>query len=56
MKDYLEKSAYLFVGITVALIFAWFFAPNWERRFVLYHVRGELKKKMPKVEVEEVIS
>jgi len=40
----------------MALVFAWFFAPNWERRFVLYHIRGELKKEMPKAEVEEVIS
>ncbi len=39
----------------MALVFAWFFAPNWERRFVLYHVRNELKKEMSKAEVEEII-
>ncbi len=56
MKDYLEKFAYVFAGVTFALVFAWFFAPNWERRFVLYHIKGELRKEMPKVEVEEVIN
>jgi len=56
IKDYLEKFTYFFCGITIALIFAWFFAPNWERRFVLYHIRGELRKEMSKAEVEEIIS
>jgi len=56
MKDYLENFACFFCGITFALLFAWFFAPNWERRFVLYHIRNELTKEMPKAEVENIIS
>ena len=44
------------IGVTFALAMVYILDVNWERRFVLYHIRNELKKDLSKTEVEEIIS
>lgn len=56
MKRFLEKAAYIAFGFAFALTMVYVLDVNWERRFVLYHIRNELKKDMPKAEVEEIIN
>ncbi len=55
LKKFLENLAHLAFGFTLALTFIWLMDVNRERRFVIYHIIGELKKDMPKAEAEDVI-
>ena len=56
MKGILENLTCFAIGVTFALAMVYILDVNWERRFVLYHIRNELKKDMSKADVEEIIN
>ena len=56
----MSKNAYLIVGfiagIGITLIFFLRFDVTWQRRFIIYNFRHELKKEMFRDEVEKIIT
>jgi hypothetical protein len=54
-KQTWENLAHFVLGVIFTLVFMFLLNFNWERRFVLYHIRNELKLEMPRGEVERII-
>lgn len=56
MKKSLEQFFYVGIGIIFSSILFYIFDFNYERRFVLYHIKNELRREMPRDEVEKLVN
>lgn len=56
MKKTFEPYICFGIGIIFTLVLFYIFDFNYERRFVLYHIRNELRNEMPRDEVEKILN